>query len=372
MNSHPIFITGVARSGTTLLDKILSVPNVSRIFSQPLPLLFSSLKARFLIEKGTPNSYPLSDMFMENYYDFRDWQEFLNDHLIGVSELRENFQEMSSFSGQLTRPAELGSFIDGYEPSNLEKFLNQYLSWLSNDMRQTVGLKEIWCEEYLPFLLGKGFKCIQVIRDPRDLITSLNYGDGQLYGGRPKPLLFNVRAWRKSVAMCLKVASHPLHIKVKYEDLVNGSDRVITELLQFLSLNNSDTELSLSRVTDHDGHPWQSNSSHISTSQITKKSVGKYKDILPRLTSAAIEALCLPEMNAMGYATDLNMNKLNAYISELSFYENLERPELASYLWGPRRREEELERAKLISNGNYRAEYFMFEESFKTIRASAL
>jgi len=39
-----------------------------------------------------------------------------------------------------------------------------------------------------------------IIRDPRDTVTSQHYGKADLQIGAPRPILFQIRQWRKSVA----------------------------------------------------------------------------------------------------------------------------------------------------------------------------
>ena len=58
-----------------------------------------------------------------------------------------------------------------------------------------IGSKEIFCEEYIPYFLSNGVKVILLIRDPRDIITSLNFGKGADFTGEIRPTLFNIRNW---------------------------------------------------------------------------------------------------------------------------------------------------------------------------------
>ena len=63
-----------------------------------------------------------------------------------------------------------------------------------------IGSKEIAVEEYIPYFIEVGTKVVLVVRDPRAMIASLALGEGERYGGSPRPILFDVRNWRKSVA----------------------------------------------------------------------------------------------------------------------------------------------------------------------------
>lgn len=275
---------------------------------------------------------------------------------------------MRSFSGQYTRPIDLPSFLDTYEPQKIDGFLDSYLSWFVPRDYPLRGLKETWCEEYVPFLAERGFKCLLIVRDPRDVVTSLNYGDGHNYGGRTKPLLYNLRSWRKSVAIGLHMASHPRFKLVRYEELVRDPVRVMAQLFEFLCLDTGYEEFSPDRVADQDGQTWHSNSSHQSMSGISPASVGKYADHLPISTTALIETLCFPEMQLLGYTTAVSAGQLEGLLSKTNLREHSERLELVSYLWSEERLKEESDRIRYLRDGEYRPSYFLFKRAFSQLR----
>jgi hypothetical protein len=90
-----------------------------------------------------------------------------------------------------------------------------------------VGGKETLWEEMLPFLLERGAAGVIILRDPRDVLASLNHGRGAEYGGRLKPTLFNIRNWRKSAAFALHLERHPRFLWLRYEDLVTRPREVL-------------------------------------------------------------------------------------------------------------------------------------------------
>ena len=55
------FITGMGRSGTTLLEKLLCNHKDLSVLSQPLPLVFIDLKKRFLETLGIKKYFVLND-----------------------------------------------------------------------------------------------------------------------------------------------------------------------------------------------------------------------------------------------------------------------------------------------------------------------
>src|SRR5829696_4945787 len=122
MDSSTLLVTGMQRSGTTLLEKLLaSHPEIS-VLSQPFPLLFVEAKRAFLRDlPGEPPAYPLDPLFLEERYTPSDLARFLSGWRPGPAEVREVFAAMEGFSGQYTRfpPAELEAALAGLAPGDL-------------------------------------------------------------------------------------------------------------------------------------------------------------------------------------------------------------------------------------------------------------
>ena len=201
MTRPALFVTGAARSGTTLLEKFLcSHPRLS-VLSQPLPLLFVETKQAFLTARAAGDDrYPLGTLFGETLYRRADFSSYLDGWRGQREELVDLAQRMENFSGQYTRLDRArwaGSLADlqlGFAP-NLRHW---YRAFGHREDADSWGGKESFCEEYLPHLLDHGFACLFVIRDPRAVVASLSHGHGRTYAGRLKPVLWNVRQWRRA------------------------------------------------------------------------------------------------------------------------------------------------------------------------------
>ena len=61
--SSSIFITGLYRSGTTLVDKILQNHPENFIASQPISSLFYEVKKQFLQSINKATNFPLGNLF---------------------------------------------------------------------------------------------------------------------------------------------------------------------------------------------------------------------------------------------------------------------------------------------------------------------
>ncbi len=306
----------------------------------------------------------MSDAVYSNYYKHEHWLSYLKDFLIDKTLCEEVIESMTSFSGQYTRMSNPFALLENYKPESVSNFVRNYLRGLDGPEAKILGLKETWCEEYIPYLLRNGFKSVLIIRDPRDVICSLNYGQGRNYGGRLKPSLFNIRSWRKSVAFSLAMQCEPDFLAIKYEDLVNMPGENLNQVFNFVSVKPPDINSLIYELSDQQGKPWQSNSSHVKSTGVTNASVGKYRELLPQDLIRFIEACCFFEMRVFGYACDLNPGQIPDILRDYSSNEQLERPELESFCWSNSRCDEEILRWELVQKGDFNPRHFIFKRAF--------
>lgn len=293
MIERTLFVTGTQRSGTTLLDRLLDAQPAISLLSQPFPFLFTEVKRAFL---GGEVAYPLGHLFLESRYSPEDFAEFLRNWRTSPNELEAIFARMEHYSGQYTRfTAERRR--DAFSRITTRDDFAAVVSILDRALTtkdaQWFGSKETICEEYVPPLLDRGFYCAIILRDPRDVLASLNHGRGQDYGGALKPTLFNVRNWRKSVAIALAMNDHPRFRVLRYEDLVADPARALEHLSAAFHLGD---------VTVPD-LAWSGNSSHSEYDGISTASVGAHRDLLPPSVADFVEAASLPELQLLGYPT---------------------------------------------------------------------
>jgi hypothetical protein len=303
-----VFITGMQRSGTTLLEKLLAQqPDISML-SQPFPLLFLSTKRRFLRDLGgEPDAFPLGHLFGENRYTPNDLAAFLSRWRTSRAELAALFAEMANYSGQYSRfdaarlDAAFASISDDDDFVTVVATLLRQLA--VRPEARWFGSKEANCEELVPHFLERDFRCAIVIRDPRDIVASLNYGDGRTYGGEIKPTLFNVRSWRKSVSFALQCDGMPRFHRCRYEELVADPVKAMRALAANLDIAITSTDFR--ELRDATGEAWHGNSSHRAHDGVSASSVGTFRTVLPPEVSTFIEAACLPELQLLGYETSL-------------------------------------------------------------------
>lgn len=310
-----IFITGMQRSGTTLLEKLIDAQPAATILSQPFPFLMVEAKRAFLEEREFPGErYPLGHLFHETRYGAGELTRFLSTYRMERERALALCIEMEGYSGQYTRFArqrvEAALVDDTFVP-----MLRALYTALALRRAPITGAKETTCEELLPAFLADGIRCALIIRDPRDTLASLNHGEGMQFGGRPKPTPFNIRQWRKSVAFALQLEGTAGFHWLRYEDLVADPEQSLQSLADRFAL------AALRHVTpvrdlNAAGATWRGNSSYGERRGISQESVGTHRGVLPAMVTRYVEAACYPEMRLLGYETTIAPHEVPAILRE--------------------------------------------------------
>jgi hypothetical protein len=357
MNGFTLFLTGMQRSGTTLLGKLLGRHPDASILSQPFPLLFVEAKRDFLRGLGRSDiRYPLGHLFLEDGYRQEDFDQYLAELRIDGARLQRIFEEMQGFSGQYTRVDP--SAIPRLPPSGFAELLTSLYRALSPDV-PVAGGKETICEEFLPYLLDHGCRCALILRDPRDVVASLNHGRGPEYGGRLKPTLFNVRNWRKSVAYALHLEGAPGFLWLRYEDLVANPAAALRRIGQAFGL----ADLEAGEIGG-----WTGNSSHGERVGVSAASVGAYRKVLDPGVARFIEAACLPEMRLLGYPVSLDVEEAPGVLREFKEPYEITREGMESDITS----ENEVRRLELLGEDPDAATrpWFLFERAHARLKES--
>lgn len=302
-----LLVSGYLRSGTTLIANILAQDDDVSMLQQPFPLLFVEAKRRFLRDElADAPIYPLAHLFGESRYSNDDLARYLSRWRLKRAELAAIFESMDGYEGQWTRftadriAAALATLpTEGGFPALVRQLLHRLAV---RPRARWFGCKEVACEELFPLFLEHGFRCLLVLRDPRDVVASLNYG--LRLGGARRPTLFTIRAWRKSVAFALTCEPSRRFSWFRYEDLAADPQSVIDDVTAMLDLDRSGFDFT--RLVDATGAEWTGNSSHRRHSGVSAASIGAFQDLLPPEVSAFIEAACLPELQLLGYQTSLS------------------------------------------------------------------
>lgn len=314
-----LFVTGYLRSGTTLLEKILAQQEHVSMLSQPFPLLYPEAKRCFLRTLGVESDNPLGHLFGERRYTNDDLKRYLSQWSMSREMLVQLFTRMSAYSGQWTRfdDRALQAALDAV--AGMRGFADVVSTLLhlltTNGNARWFGSKETTGEELIPFLLDSGFRCLLILRDPRDVVASLNHGEGRSIAGDVRPTLFTIRAWRKSVAFAFACEAREHFAWCRYEDLVAAPDAVMKALALKTGVDLRPTDFS--RLRDASGAEWTGNSSYRLHTGVSDFSVGSFREVLPPEVARFVEAACLPELQLLGYPTSLTRDdaarELHAY-----------------------------------------------------------
>ena len=311
-----LFITGMGRSGTTLLDKLLTNHKAIDVLSQPFPLIFIEAKKRFLQERGEDKYYVLNDDFISRNYPQKEFDAYLNGFEINRLDIESVFRKMESYSGQCVKsdhkPGAGQCLFHGYK-----KVYGKCLEFFDVDKKAAyIGVKEPMCEEFLPYLCENGYKSIVIIRDPRDVLASANYPKKVKYLGSRKPALFILKTWRKSVEYINLLKQNKNFHFLRYEDLVNYPYLELDRITDFLEIERFAPASFDKGIFDRNGMPWLPNTSfELGDTFISKESKGIYKDVLSDEEIAYTEVVCGSEMEWLGYPLSTIRNKRDIIMS---------------------------------------------------------
>lgn len=308
---NPIFVTGMFRSGTTLLARMLNMhPQIAFASDtyQPTLKAFRNAVADELSDEHDPRA-PFDDY----YFD------------ANRIELMERIQATSLDLpiGRLPLPMlreQIGAYCKEFSPRLLD-----YLDTIDGDTffeliatgftavdrayggpeTTATGFKITWSGEFVPHILASfpNAKAIEIIRDPRAVCASKKASSVGMY-----PWLFLARQWRKLMTMTwihtLQGAeTNDRVLVVRYEDLVRHPRPVAERICAFLGLDFSPEIIATSGIVDGEGKAWTGNSSHYQKKRgISQHSIEKWRDILVPEEVTLIERLCYAEMKMFDYA----------------------------------------------------------------------
>lgn len=296
----------MGRSGTTLLEKLLCNHNELSVLSQPIPLLFVDIKKRFLNTLGIDKYYVLNDSINNEDYNLEEFIAFLKTFKYKTGEIHRIFEKMTTFSGQLTS-VDYSNF-DNTERSFLELFLKVNRENAHNINAKYFGSKEILCEEFMPHFIANGIKVLIIVRDPRDVLTSVNYPNSTKFLGEKKPSLFVLRSWRKSIDFIKAYQHNSDLIYLKYEDLILKTEETLNKVTEFLGVGKFPVNHFKDGILNQKGEIWKSNtSSNVNSVKISSQSIGSYKTKLSKSEIAYTEAICYKEMSYFNYKTTITM-----------------------------------------------------------------
>ena len=375
-----LLVSGCYRSGTTLLEKVLhSHPQIC-VASQPLPIVYFYAKSAFLNSRNLARRYPLDHLFLEEGYTADDFCRFLSDYELSHGDLDDIFAQLADYKLGLWTPQVL-TLRPAVRPGKFYKVYAQLLRLLAELLGKPsaryAGSKEVLSEEYVPFLLSHGVRVLLSVRDPRDMITSLNFRERDNQTGEHRPILYSLRAWRKSVAFALGYENHPGCYWHRYEDFVRDPRAVTARLSEFLGVTGFPESEFAAGIPSQEGGAWKGNSSFADFTGISDESVGRSAEHLPESVREFVETTCYPEMQALGYDVDIDPADAAAILGAFRDpFERIHEKFPQDYSFAPSRVADEVRRLELVLNPAVElgpreaARWFLHQQAYHRLRGA--
>ncbi|MEZ8252958.1 sulfotransferase [Vibrio splendidus] len=299
-----VFLTGMMRSGTTLLQKSLnSHPEIDITYQSKTDVYINTLKEYY------------RSIGIDKYHVLSHYSPNLDTSFMGLQEwLRNN---------------------------------NSYEVYFEGESEYYSGVKEVLCEEFVPYFISNGIKCINIVRDPRDVICSMSFGNGGKYTGSERPVLFDIKNWRKSVLISEKYKESDYLLTVRMEDLLYNAPNTLSDIYRFLGV----TDLPYVELIEiMKKNSWRSNSSFGDRDLFDTNAIGNYSENLPINVQRYIEATCLKEMTLMGYENSLEIDIDRDILNYIEPFEVKRKEFSSSYSTSEFNIEYEINRSRLDLN----------------------
>lgn len=313
--TRPVLVSGMFRSGTTLLSRMLGAGGRALVVADPFVYFFKAYRLHWARELGLAEfdpQQPTSDLF------FPEHPELERAILAGDLSERPSAATLDWMRGQIVawkaeQHPELCVRLDEVRGAT---FADVYRSLIDLAVDtygapavELAGTKVSWCEEFLP-ALARAFPDLRVVllvRDVRAIAASQNSQRGR--GAGKRPLLFYARHWRKSVALSEALATGVLADRahcLRYEDLARDPRAELEALCAFLELPFDPAMVTVETFRAEREHgDWRTNSSFAQPGEgIYTASIERWRDVLSTDEIAALEAFCGPELERAGYAVE--------------------------------------------------------------------
>lgn len=305
----PVLVTGTARSGTTLLARMLDARADTALASDPYLPLVRAIRDAALDAADLDADGPLP---LEDYYGTPDRIARLDtvqsadlSALPVLPAARDSL--VQSLVARATHEApDLAARMDELRGDTWGAVLLDAFALVQRvrGTRDLVGFKDVWSIEIAAPLLALApeARVIVVRRDPRAVVASLQALHARAGGPRGHVLSY-ARHWRKEAAFLARHAGDPRIVPVTYERLVANPVAEAERLCAALGVPGDAAMLDASRLRDALGAPWTANSSYADgPAGIATASVGRWREELDHATVSLVELVCGPEMEREGYS----------------------------------------------------------------------
>lgn len=314
MSLRPVFLTGIARGGTSLVGRMVDAHPRCAIAIDAYLHIFRALRNSIVLaeEPGFDPSHPMEDFYFDPAQRRR--LDLLLDGSIDVplagadaGSLREAIRRRSG-----DESGDLVPFVDAIDGTTPRGLLDSALAQIARarpagDLA-TVGVKDLWFADLIP-ALARGYpdaRFVLIFRDPRDIVASA-IGFLPIDPTQVGHVLSMLRHWRKSVALARRFATDPRlagrFLTIRYEDVVRDPAAAARRLGTFIGVGADPAMTEASAFRDYNsGSVWKGNSTfEAQLGTISASPVGRWRERLDPAAAALVELVCGAEMRACGY-----------------------------------------------------------------------
>jgi hypothetical protein len=318
----PLFIFGVARSGTNLIAGLLNANSQVAVALDPLLPLLKSLRDEWIANSNDQrliSRFPEGSPFTDYYFDEEGLRlmdlVLRGDFSTEVTHKNLVSQIVARASLESPKLAEKLKFISGKNFAELLDSIFLAILQLSDNVKKIkwTAIKEVWTTEFIPSLADsyENARFILVRRDPRGVLSSL-LAMMEKDPSQAAHTVSYIRSWRKEVAVSEILLSdskiRDRIMLVRYEDLVSHPSDTIEKIGVFLDIEFDSKDI---RPVMGAGSDRFSNSSFDEFSGVSDASKNRWKSFLQNKMISTIEYLCGPEMLLSGYPTKNPIGKVN-------------------------------------------------------------
>ncbi|NQT90795.1 MAG: sulfotransferase [Candidatus Omnitrophica bacterium] len=328
-----IFVTGIFRSGTSLLSTALNTHKDILVCWQPYWLFFKACRNKFfkdVLKREFDADCPMGMLQLDGPEERRLFLELFEKVAFNraeldalVSKIKEYLSHDEAINKRM-KPFALVSQLDGLDPGDAGYILSQLMERLrlcsaGKEDVKWVGIKEPFCDGYIgPILNYKGLEpvILHIIRDPRSVLASRNYGKYMETTKGRYPVFLIIRAWRKAVESYILNQGKKNYMMLRYEDLVERPGEIFKEICGILQVQFSEDILDPGRYKDSKGWQWEQNSSFEVSGDISTSSVNKWQEVLSTDEIELVEYFCQSEMEYLRYKAktgDLGPKKIAGF-----------------------------------------------------------
>jgi hypothetical protein len=326
--ANPLFVFGIARSGTNLLARVLDAHSQIEVALDPVMPLFKTIRnatIRHETNAAYRDAFDPSLPFQDGYQSVQGYAQL---DILLASDLSAPIpaSELPALRNAVAARAALevpdiaaraGELVGAHCDELMASALDLVAACRARAATRWIGIKEVWVLDFLP-ALARAFptaKFVAIERDPRAVIASLATLAASDPSQHAHPISY-LRHWRKTAVLARRFADDPslasrFH-RVSYEAFVRHPETVAHDLADFLGIAFEPGLLKPNERPDS-AATWQGNSSYgIAASGISDDSLARWHASLPEAAIRTIEFFCGPEMGLAGYRTTSDGNETSA------------------------------------------------------------